>query len=96
MTLLRILAIFSASSASGVMLPPITSSALKPSSVISSTRVVGVHSDVTVRRSMPGRNMTACVTSFSFFRNPAFQMSPLRWCTTTTMRFAPKTRSRYW
>ena len=84
------------SSASGVMLPPITSSAWKPSSVISSTRVFGVHSDVTVRRSTPGRNITACVTSFSFFRKAAFQMSPVRCRTTTTIRLAPNTRSRYW
>ncbi len=51
------------SSRSGVMSPPMTSSALNPSSVTPSTRVFGVQSEVTVRRSMPGRNITDCVTS---------------------------------
>jgi hypothetical protein len=34
--------------------PPITSSAFMPSSVICTARVLGVHSEVTVRRSTPG------------------------------------------
>src|SRR5512143_1895707 len=96
MALLRMCSIFAGVSLSGVMSPPITSSERKPSSVISSTRVVGVHSELTVRRSMPGRNITACVTSDSLRRKAAFHMSPLFARTATMMRFAPNTWSRYW
>jgi len=94
--LLRIFAIFSGVSPSGVTSPPITSSDSNPSSVISSTRVVGVHSELTVRRSTPGMNITACVTSLSLRRNGALHMSPLLARTTTMIRFAPNTWSRYW
>ena len=43
--------------------PPITSSAFIPSSVICTARVLGVHREVTVRRSTPGMKNRAWVTS---------------------------------
>jgi hypothetical protein len=40
-------------------------------------------------------NITACVTSSSLRRNGALHMSPRFAWTTTMIRFAPKTWSRY-
>ena len=84
----------SGASASGVIVPSINGSARKPSSVISLTKLLGVHSDCTPRRSTFGRKDTACVTSYSRFSAAAFQMSPRRALTTTFRRFAPSTSAR--
>lgn len=59
------------------------------------TRVLGVHSEVTERRSTPGRYSTAWVTAFSRSSMRGFQMSPWRAFTTTMSRLAPNSTSRY-
>ncbi len=59
----RIREMISGVNASGVIVESMIWSARNPSSVISFTKAFGVHNDWTPIRSMPGRYMTACVTS---------------------------------
>ncbi len=88
-------AIVSSSSLSGVTVPEMMGSARKPSSVISLTNEFGVHKDCTLPRDTPGRNITACVTSYRRVRPLRVQILPLRARTTIVSRLAPSRSSRY-
>jgi len=78
-----------------MIVPEISGSARKPSSVISFTKEFGVHSDCTPSRSTLGRKLTAWVTSYRRSSPACVQMSPLRALTTKFRRLAPSTSSRY-
>ncbi|MOA35830.1 hypothetical protein D3C78_1573140 [compost metagenome] len=76
--------------------PPTTSSAFMPSSVICTARVFGVHSEVTLRRSTPGRKNSVWVRSCRRVSAALFQISPWFARSTTMTRLAPNSTSRYW
>ena len=82
------------SSRSGVTVPGTSGSARKPSSVISLTNALGVHSDCTLPRDTLGRNTTACVTSYRRLSAAGVQILPWRAFTTTVSRLAPSRSSR--